>query len=171
MALIGNVLKLLAKIVLISWGLTAAASETGGAILKFVKKVAAIDSSGIVKKADFDAKTSDIKGKIPSITNLATIAYRNIRGSGLKDDSFTGLATTAALNDIKSIRPNVSAFVVKADYDKKNWWNLEKNKLDHEHYKYITSQHFHKLVLKIFAARWEQADLLTETEIADFVKR
>ena len=105
LALIGNVLKLSAKNVLMSWELTAAASTTDGAILKFVKKVNAIDSSGIVEKADFDANLNEIKGEIPSIPNLATITNGNPRGSGIKDETsgFTGIAATTAPYDIKKI--------------------------------------------------------------------
>ena len=105
LALVGNVLKLLAKRVLMSWGLTAAASTT------FVKKVNAIDSSGIVKKADFDANTNEIKGEIPSIPNLATITNGNPRGSGIKDETsgFTGLAATAAPYDNKN---NIQTFLL-----------------------------------------------------------
>ena len=121
LALIGNVLKLLAKSVLMSWGLIAAASTTDGAILKFVKKVNAIDSSGIVEKADFDANLNEIKGEIPSIPNLATITNGNPRGSRIKDETsgFTGLAATTAPYDNKNNIPNVIAFVKKADYDTK----------------------------------------------------
>ena len=39
-----------------------------------VKNVNAIDTSGFVKKGDYDDKISDIEGKIPSVTGLATIA-------------------------------------------------------------------------------------------------
>ena len=62
---------------------------------KSVKNVHAIDTSGIVRKTDYD-KITDTKGKTLTIT---------------------GLATTATLNAIKNEIPNVSDIVRKADYD------------------------------------------------------
>ena len=56
------------------------------------------DTSGFVKKADYDAKINEIKGKIPSIT---------------------GLAATSALNFVKNEIPNVSDLVTKNDFDAK----------------------------------------------------
>ena len=56
------------------------------------------DSSGLIKKADYNAKTSQIEGKIPSIT---------------------GLATTAALTPDENKIPNVSNLLKKTDYDAK----------------------------------------------------
>ena len=50
------------------------------------------DTSGLVKKTDYNAKITEIEGKIPSIT---------------------GLATTAALNAVESKIPNVSNLVKK----------------------------------------------------------
>ena len=52
----------------------------------------------LVKKRDYNAKINKIKGKIPSIT---------------------GLATTAGLNAVKNKIPNISGLVKKADYDAK----------------------------------------------------
>ena len=39
-----------------------------------VKKVNAIDTSGLVKRTDYNAKIKDIEEKVPDITNLATTA-------------------------------------------------------------------------------------------------
>ena len=63
---------------------------------KSVKNFNAIDASGLVRKTDYDNKTTDIEGK-----TLAT----------------TGLATTATLNAVKNETPNVSDIVKKTDYD------------------------------------------------------
>ena len=56
------------------------------------------DTSGLVKKTDYDSKITDIEGKIPDISNLATKT-----------------ALTAVENKI----PNVSSLVKKTDYDTK----------------------------------------------------
>ena len=63
---------------------------------KSVKNVNAIDASELVRKADYDDKTTDIEGK-----TLTT----------------TGLATTATFNAVKNEITNVSDIVKKTDYD------------------------------------------------------
>ena len=64
---------------------------------KLIKKDNAIDTSGL-NKTDYDKRITDIEGKIPSITSLAT---------------------TAALNVVKNEIPNFSDLVKKAEYDSK----------------------------------------------------
>ena len=59
------------------------------------KNVNAIDISGLVKKTDYDNNISDIEGKIPSIT---------------------GLATTTVLTVVEDKISNVSDLVKKAEY-------------------------------------------------------
>ena len=59
---------------------------------ELVKRVNAIDTSEIAKKADYDTNISAIKIKIPSISDLAT---------------------TAALNDINDKIPDASNLVKK----------------------------------------------------------
>ena len=59
---------------------------------ELVRKVNAIDSSVLVKKIDYNTKINEIKDEIPSIT---------------------GLATTAALNDIKQKIADISDLVKK----------------------------------------------------------
>ena len=64
-----------------------------------VKDVDAIDISGFVKKADYDSKINETKCEIPSNT---------------------GLATTAALTDVKNKTPDASdLFSKNTDYDAK----------------------------------------------------
>ena len=52
----------------------------------------------MLKKTDYNAKITEIEGKRPSIT---------------------GLATTSALNTDENKIPNISHLVKKADYDSK----------------------------------------------------
>ena len=47
---------------------------------KLVKKVKAINTSGLIEKADCDANISDIESKIPSITGLAITSALNAVG-------------------------------------------------------------------------------------------
>ena len=58
----------------------------------------AIDTSGLVKKTDYDVKVNEVKGKIPSII---------------------GLVTTTAFHVINNEISTVSDLVKKTDYDLK----------------------------------------------------
>ena len=59
---------------------------------ELVKSVNVIDTSKLVNKTDYNAKTKDIRDKIPSITNLAT---------------------TASLSTVEKKMPNVTNLVKK----------------------------------------------------------
>ena len=63
-----------------------------------VKKVNAIDSSGLIKKTDYDTTIKNIEGKMPSITNLVT---------------------TAAFTGVENKILNVRDLDIKTDYDAK----------------------------------------------------
>ena len=63
-----------------------------------VKKAIAIDTIGLVKRTDYNAKNKDIEDKVPDNTNLAT---------------------TAALTVVEDKIPNTGDLVKKADYDTK----------------------------------------------------
>ena len=56
-----------------------------------------LDTSGLVKKTDYNAKITEIEGEIPSIS---------------------GLATNAALTSVENKIPSISSLVEKTDYDK-----------------------------------------------------
>ena len=64
--------------------------------LKLEKKIP--DIRELVKKTDCNAKITEIEGKIPSIS---------------------GLATNAALTSVENKIPNISSLVKKTDYDAK----------------------------------------------------
>ena len=132
------------------------------------KKVNGFDTSGLVKKTDYNSKIKYIKDKIP---NLATTAAPNGKINEVKGEipSITGLTTTTALNDVKNNIPDVSTFAKKADYDIKVS-EIEK-KLDRKHDESIATQKCNKLTAENFEARLEQANLATKADIADFVKK
>ena len=79
------------------------------------------DANGLVKKTDWNAKVSEIEGKIPRIS---------------------GLATTSALTAVENIIPDVKNLVKKTDYNAKIS-DIEQKVT--EHYKYITTSEFNKL--------------------------
>ena len=92
---------------------------------------------------------NEIKGKIPTITNLAS-------------------TTTFITVDIKI--PYVSNLVKKTDYSTKIS-EIEKKITDHDHDIYVTTPEFNKLTAENFAARLAQANLASKSDIANFVKK
>ena len=101
------------------------------------------DTSGLVKKTDYNAKISEIEGKIPSISDLAT---------------------NAAFTVVENKTPDVSNLV------KKNQW-IEKKITNHCHDKYITTLEFNKLTTEHFAARSRQANFENKNDIANSVNK
>ena len=96
----------------------------------------------MVKKTDFNSKISEVEGKIPSIS---------------------GLATTSALTDVENKIPSVNNLVKKTDYNTKI--SEIKNKVnDYDHEKYITSPEFNTLEASVFNTKLAQADLVTKTD-------
>ena len=99
--------------------------------------------SNLVKKFDYNAKVSEIEGKIPSIS---------------------GLVRTSALTVVESKITSVSNLVKKTDYHTKI--SERENKLtNHKHEKYIATPKFNNLTAKNFAARLAQANLITNTDL------
>ena len=99
------------------------------------------DTSNLVKKTDYNAKITEIKGKLISISSLAT---------------------NAALMTVGNKIPNISSLVKKTDYDTKIT-EIEKKITDHNHDKYITTPEFNTLAADVFNARLAQANLITKT--------
>ena len=112
---------------------------------KLIRKLILI---GLLKKANYNAKISEVENKIPSIS---------------------GLATNAALAAVENKIPDVSSLVKKTDYNTKVS-EIEKKLTDQNHDKYITSPEFNKLTAKNFAARLKQANLVTKTGFDDKLK-
>ena len=96
----------------------------------------------LVKKADLNAKISEIENEIPNIASLAT---------------------NSTLNVVKNKIPDVSSLVNKTDYDTKVT-EIEKKVSDHNHDKYITTPEFNNIVAGDFTARLAQADLVKMTD-------
>ena len=76
-------------------------------------------------------KITEIEGKIPSISRLAT---------------------NSALNAVENKIPDTSSLVKKTDYNTKIS-ETEKKVTDHDHDQYITTSEFNNLTMEIFAAR------------------
>ena len=100
------------------------------------------DVSDLVKKTDFNATITEVEGKIPSIT---------------------GLATSYALTAIENKIPDVSRFVKKADYDTEIS-DIEKKITDHDHDKYITTPEFNTMAASVFNVTLAQANVIIKTD-------
>ena len=95
-------------------------------------------------KTNFKTKVTEIDGRIPDTTNLATKT-----------------ALTAVENKI----PKVCNLVKKSKII-----GIEKKINDHNHDGYITTQEFNDLTVKNFTARLKQADLVKKTDFDDKLK-
>ena len=96
----------------------------------------------MLKKTDYNSKISEIEGKIPSLS---------------------GLATNAALLQLKIKYHMLVIYSKKENYIQKIS-DMEKKVTDHDHDKYITTSEFNKLTAKSFAARLAQGNLVTKTD-------
>ena len=89
-----------------------------------------------------EAKLTELKNKIPDVSNLATKT-----------------ALTAVENKI----PDVSNLVKKTDYNTKVT-EFENKLTNHNHDKYIDTSDFNKLAANVFNVRIAQANLITKTD-------
>ena len=96
-----------------------------------------------LKKTGFNTKVTEIEGKIPSITVLAT---------------------NSELTAVENKIPDVSGLVKKTDYNTKIS-DIEKKITDHDHDKYITTPEFNTKTASAFNARLAaQTDLIRKQE-------
>ena len=69
------------------------------------------DTSGLVKKTDYNTKITEIKDEIPDISNLATNAA--LTGVGNKIPDISNLATKTLANKVENRIPNISNLATK----------------------------------------------------------
>ena len=131
------------------------------------------DITNLAANASQNAKINNVKGEIPSITNLATTAALNVEINEVKGEipNTTNLASTTALADVENEIPNVRNLVKKTDCNTKiNETGKEITDHDQSN-KYIATQEFNELTAEKFSAWLKQANLLSKSNIANFVKR
>ena len=105
------------------------------------------DTSGLVKKINYNTKITEIEGKIPDASSLAT---------------------KTALFTVESKIPDVSSLVNKGDYNTKITEN--ENKLtNHDHGKYITTPEFDNLAAAVFDIRLKRVNLITKADFDNSV--
>ena len=97
----------------------------------------------LATKASLNAKINEVNSEIPSSTSLATKTTLNAKINEFKGKipNITNLATTIALSAVENKIPSVSNLVKKTDYNTKIN-EIEKKITDHNHDKYITTEHF-----------------------------
>ena len=107
------------------------------------------DTSSLVKKTNYSSKITEIAGKVPSIS---------------------GLATNSALTAVENKIPNVSSLVKKTDYSTKVS-EIEMKITDHNYDKYITTPEFNNLAAGVFIARLARANLITKADFDAELKK
>ena len=85
----------------------------------------------VLLKKQYNTKITEIKGKIPDVSNLAT---------------------KTSLITVENKIPDVSSLVKKTDCNIKTT-EIEKKLTDHNHDKYITTPEFNTLVADVFNIR------------------
>ena len=81
---------------------------------KLLTKVNNIDTSGLVKKTDDNIKITEIEGKIPDISNLATKTALTTVENKIPDIS--NLATKTTLTTVENKIPDISSLVNRSGY-------------------------------------------------------
>ena len=128
--------------------------------------------NNVVKKDVYNGKIENIEDIIPDITNLATKTTLNAKINEVKAEipNITNLTTTRALTAVENKIPSVCNLVKKADYNTKTN-EIEKKITDHNHGKYITTPKFDKFAVETFDLRLKRVNLVSKTDIANFVKK
>ena len=132
---------------------------------KLVAKVDNIDTSGFVKKTDYNTQISEIEDKIPDTSGLVKKTDYNTKITEIevKNPDISGLATKTALITVENKIPSISGLVKKTDYNTKI--TDIKNKLNnHHHDKYVATSEFNALAANVFNARLAQENLITKTD-------
>ena len=93
----------------------------------------------MINKSDFSSKVTEIEGKTPNIS---------------------GLATKTELTAVENKIPSVSNLVKKLKVAE-----IEKKITDHAHDQYITVLKFNKFSAKVFDERLKRSNLITKTDI------
>ena len=96
------------------------------------------DTSGLVKKTDYNVKITEIERQIPDVCSLAT---------------------KTAL----TVKENKTLNVKKTDYDRKIT-EIEKKLTSHNHDNYITTPEFNTFAASVFNARLARVNLVTKTD-------
>ena len=116
----------------------------------------------LLKKTGYNAKITEIEGKIPDISNLATKTALTTVENKIPDIS--NLATKTALTTVQNKIPDVSSLVKKTGYNTKIT-DVENKLNNHNEDKYIATPEFNTLAADVFNRRLAQANLITQKDV------
>ena len=101
-----------------------------------------LDTSGLVKKTNYNTKITEVEDKIPDISNLAT---------------------KSLVNKVENRIPSVSNLVKKTDYNTKVT-EIENKLTNPNHDKYIDTSEFNTLATNVFNTRIAPANLVAKKD-------
>ena len=124
-----------------------------------------IDTSGLVKKTDYNTKIIEIKDKIPDSSSFVKKTDYNTKITEIegKIPDISGLATKTGLTTIENKIPSITGLVKKANYNTKIT-DIENKLNNHNHDKYVATSEFNTLAANALNARLAQANLITKTD-------
>ena len=128
---------------------------------KLSAKVNNIDTSTLVLKSKYQTYKTELKKKIPDVTDF--VKKTKLTKLENKIPDISSLATKTALTAVENKTPNVSSLVKKTNCDTKIS-DLEKKLTDHNHDKYITTPEFNALAASVFNEKLAQKNLMTKTD-------
>ena len=82
-----------------------------------MSKLSNVVKDDVIKKTEYNGEITEIKGKIPDISNLATKTALTTVENKIPDIS--NLATKTALTTVENKIPDTSSLVKKTDYNTK----------------------------------------------------
>ena len=138
---------------------------------KLVAKVNSIDTSGFALKTEYDADKSKIEYKIPNTSDLVektNYKYAKITEIEGKIPRVSRLATKTALTAVENKVPDASSLVKKTDYNTKIT-EIENKLTNHNYDEYITTPEFNTLAANFFNARLARANLVVKTNFDNTV--
>ena len=137
---------------------------------KLVAKVNSIDASAFVLKTKYDADKSEVGNKIPNTSDLFKRTDCNTKITEIegKIPDISSLATKTALTTVENKIPDVSSLVKKTDYNTKIT-EIENKLNNHNHDKFITTPEFNTLAADVFNARLKRANVVTKTDFDNSV--
>ena len=132
---------------------------------KLVAKVDNIDTSGLVKKTDYNTKITEIKDKIPDSSSFVKKTDYNTKITEIEGQipDISGLATKTALATVENKIPSISGLGKKTDYNTKIT-DIENKLNNHNHNKHVATSEFNTIAANVFNARLAQANLITKTD-------
>ena len=134
-------------------------------VVKLVAKLNNINTSGLVKKTDYNTKITEIEDKIPNSNEFVKKTDYNTKITEIEGKilDISGLATKTALTTVENKIPSITGLIKKTDYNTKIT-DIENKLNNHNHDKYVSTSEFNTLAANVFNARLAQANLITKTD-------